>query len=79
MNNITFGNEKWGYYETVGGGAGAGPNWHGRSGVHSHMTNTRITDVEIFENRYPVMISKFSLRQNSGGRGNTIMLRLRFW
>jgi 5-oxoprolinase (ATP-hydrolysing) len=69
MNNITFGNQKWGYYETVGGGAGAGPNWHGRHGVHSHMTNTRITDVEIFENRYPVMIGKFSLRKFSGGRG----------
>ena len=43
MNNITFGNNKWGYYETVGGGAGAGPSWHGRHGVHTHMTNTRIT------------------------------------
>ena len=43
MNNITFGNDNWGYYETVGGGAGAGPSWHGRHGIHTHMTNTRIT------------------------------------
>ena len=69
MNNITFGNEKVGYYETVGGGAGAGPSWHGRSGVHTHMTNTRITDAEILETRYPIILNKFSLRDNSGGRG----------
>ncbi|MEC8360264.1 MAG: hydantoinase B/oxoprolinase family protein, partial [SAR324 cluster bacterium] len=47
MNNLTFGNERFGYYETIGGGAGAGPSWHGQSGVHTHMTNTRITDPEI--------------------------------
>lgn len=47
MNNITFGDENVGYYETVAGGAGAGPTWHGRSGVHTHMTNTRITDPEV--------------------------------
>lgn len=69
MNNITFGNEKGGYYETVGGGAGAGPNWSGRSGVHTHMTNTRITDVEILENRYPIILNKFSLRPLTGGIG----------
>lgn len=51
MNNISFGSEKRGYYETVAGGAGAGPGWNGRSGVHSHMTNTRITDPEILEKR----------------------------
>lgn len=51
MNNISFGSEKVGYYETVAGGAGAGPSWNGRSGVHSHMTNTRITDPEILEKR----------------------------
>lgn len=51
MNNVTFGNERVGYYETVAGGAGAGPRWHGRSGVHTHMTNTRITDPEILEQR----------------------------
>lgn len=51
MNNVTLGNARMGYYETVAGGAGAGPGWHGRSGVHSHMTNTRITDPEILESR----------------------------
>ncbi|HIP39160.1 MAG TPA: 5-oxoprolinase, partial [Desulfocapsa sulfexigens] len=54
MNNFTFGNDTFGYYETIGGGAGAGPGWHGQSGVHTHMTNTRITDPEILERRYPV-------------------------
>ena len=52
-NNLTFGDPNLGYYETIGGGAGAGPGWHGRSGVHTHMTNTRITDPEILERRDP--------------------------
>uniref|UniRef100_A0A3P9MIX4 5-oxoprolinase, ATP-hydrolysing n=1 Tax=Oryzias latipes TaxID=8090 RepID=A0A3P9MIX4_ORYLA len=69
MNNISFGSEKVGYYETVAGGAGAGPSWNGRSGVHSHMTNTRITDPEILEKRYPVILEQFSLRPGSGGAG----------
>ncbi|XP_053198378.1 5-oxoprolinase [Scomber japonicus] len=69
MNNISFGSEKVGYYETVAGGAGAGPHWTGRSGVHSHMTNTRITDPEILEKRYPVILEHFSLRPGSGGGG----------
>ncbi|XP_066572206.1 5-oxoprolinase isoform X3 [Amia ocellicauda] len=69
MNNVSFGGEGWGYYETVAGGAGAGPGWHGRSGVHSHMTNTRITDPEILERRYPVVLQRFSLRGGSGGAG----------
>lgn len=69
MNNFTFGNENFGYYETIGGGAGAGPDWHGQSGVHTHMTNTRITDPEILERRYPVMLREFSIRKNSGGSG----------
>ncbi|XP_028826461.1 5-oxoprolinase isoform X3 [Denticeps clupeoides] len=69
MNNVTFGNDKSGYYETVAGGAGAGPCWHGRSGVHSHMTNTRITDPEILEKRYPVILEQFSLRPDAGGAG----------
>jgi 5-oxoprolinase (ATP-hydrolysing) len=68
-NNLTFGNEWFGYYETIGGGAGAGPDWHGQSGVHTHMTNTRITDPEILERRYPVLLREFSLRKNSGGDG----------
>ena len=69
MNNLTFGDEQMGYYETIAGGAGAGPRWHGRSGVHTHMTNTRITDPEIFERRFPVVLHEFSLREGSGGAG----------
>ncbi len=69
MNNFTFGNAEFGYYETIGGGAGAGPGWSGQSGVHVHMTNTRITDPEILERRYPVLLRRFSLRSGSGGEG----------
>ncbi len=69
MNNFTFGSSDFGYYETIGGGAGAGPGWAGQSGVHVHMTNTRITDPEILERRYPVLLREFSLRRGSGGRG----------
>ena len=69
MNNLTFGNAKMGYYETIAGGAGAGPSWHGTSGVHTHMTNTRITDPEILEKRYPVILREFALRKGSGGAG----------
>lgn len=70
MNNITIGDEEWGYYETVAGGSGAGPTWHGTGGVHTHMTNTRITDPEILENRYPIILNKFCLRSDqSGGCG----------
>ncbi|RLU22243.1 hypothetical protein DMN91_004521 [Ooceraea biroi] len=72
MNNITLGTEEWGYYETVAGGSGAGPTWNGRSGVHTHMTNTRITDPEILELRYPVVLDKFSLRPGSGGDGTYV-------
>lgn len=69
MNNFTFGNDRFGYYETIGGGAGAGPTWEGQSGVHTHMTNTRITDPEILERRYPLLLREFSLREGSGGAG----------
>ena len=69
MNNLTFGNSNFGYYETIGGGAGAGKNWDGQSGVQTHMTNTRITDPEILERRYPVMLREFSIRSGSGGAG----------
>ncbi|XP_012276506.1 5-oxoprolinase [Orussus abietinus] len=69
MNNITLGTEEWGYYETVAGGSGAGPTWNGRGGIHTHMTNTRITDPEILELRYPVILNRFSLRFGSGGDG----------
>jgi 5-oxoprolinase (ATP-hydrolysing) len=69
MNNLTFGDASMGYYETIAGGAGAGPTWHGSSGVQTHMTNTRITDPEILERRYPVVLRKFHLREGSGGGG----------
>ena len=69
MNNLTFGNESFGYYETIAGGAGATPFQPGRSGIHTHMTNTRITDPEILEARFPVRLHQFAIRPNSGGRG----------
>ncbi|XP_050396145.1 5-oxoprolinase isoform X1 [Patella vulgata] len=69
MNNITFGDKDVGYYETVAGGAGAGPTWDGRGGVHTHMTNTRITDPEIVEKRYPVVVKCFHLNPGTGGQG----------
>lgn len=69
MNNLTFGDDTFGYYETIGGGSGAGPTWEGTSGVQCHMTNTRMTDPEIFEQRYPVILHRFGLRTNSGGDG----------
>lgn len=78
-NNLTFGYggqvegqghvNGFGYYETIAGGSGAGPNWDGTSGVHVHMTNTRITDAEIFERRYPVILREFSIRGGSRGLG----------
>jgi 5-oxoprolinase (ATP-hydrolysing) len=69
MNNLTFGNEHLGYYETLGGGAGAGAGFAGASAVHTHMTNTRITDPEVLEARYPVRLIEFSVRAGSGGAG----------
>jgi 5-oxoprolinase (ATP-hydrolysing) len=69
MNNVLFGNHKFGYYETVAGGVGAVDGFDGVSGIHQHMTNTRITDPEILEYRYPVRLHQFSIRKNSGGKG----------
>jgi 5-oxoprolinase (ATP-hydrolysing) len=69
MNNLSFGNQHFGYYETIGGGGGATAQSHGSSGLHSHMTNTRNTDVEILESRYPVLLHTYSLRRGSGGNG----------
>ena len=69
MNNLTFGNEKFSYYETICGGSGAGPGFDGADGVHTHMSNTAITDAEILEHRYPVRLWRFALRENSGGAG----------
>jgi 5-oxoprolinase (ATP-hydrolysing) len=69
MNNLTFGDDSMGFYETICGGSGAGPSWRGRSGVHTHMTNTRITDPEVIEKRYPIVLRAFFLRKGSGGVG----------
>ncbi|MCH7909665.1 MAG: hydantoinase B/oxoprolinase family protein, partial [Candidatus Hydrogenedentes bacterium] len=69
MNNLTFGTGDWAYYETICGGAGAGPDFDGASAVHTHMTNTRITDPEVLERRYPVVLREFSIRRGSGGGG----------
>lgn len=69
MNNFLFGNERFGFYETICGGTGAGHGFHGTSAVHSHMTNTRITDAEVLELRYPVRLEKFEVRKRSGGNG----------
>jgi 5-oxoprolinase (ATP-hydrolysing) len=60
MNNLTFGDTTFGYYETIAGGSGAGPTWEGTSGVQCHMTNTRMTDPEIFEQRYPVLLHRYT-------------------
>jgi 5-oxoprolinase (ATP-hydrolysing) len=69
MNNVIFGNSGFGYYETIAGGAGAGPDFDGGDAVHTHMTNTRITDVEVVESRYPVRVRRFAIRRGSGGGG----------
>ena len=69
MNNLTFGDAGLGYYETIAGGAGAGPGFAGADAVHTHMTNTRITDPEVLEARFPVRLVEFGIRRGSGGRG----------
>lgn len=69
MNNLSFGSRDFGYYETIAGGAGATPFAEGRSGVHTHMTNTRITDAEVLESRFPVRLVRFGLNLGSGGAG----------
>ncbi len=69
MNNITFGNEKYQYYETLCGGTGAGPHFNGCDAVHCHMTNSRLTDPEVLEARFPVMLCEFAIRPKSGGSG----------
>ncbi|HTF21217.1 MAG TPA: hydantoinase B/oxoprolinase family protein, partial [Chryseolinea sp.] len=69
MNNLLFGNARFGYYETICGGGGATPGASGADAVHTHMTNTRITDPEILELKYPVRLDEFSVRKNSGGKG----------
>jgi 5-oxoprolinase (ATP-hydrolysing) len=69
MNNLTFGNEEYQYYETICSGAPAGPGFHGADAIHTHMTNSRLTDPEILETRFPVVLEDFHIRQGSGGRG----------
>jgi 5-oxoprolinase (ATP-hydrolysing) len=69
MNNVLFGNDRFGYYETICGGAGATNQIPGADAVHTHMTNTRITDPEIIEHRYPVRLERFATRRGSGGAG----------
>ncbi|HZY79165.1 MAG TPA: hydantoinase B/oxoprolinase family protein [Cyclobacteriaceae bacterium] len=69
MNNFLFGNEKFGYYETICGGTGAGKGFDGTSAVHQHMTNTRISDPELLEWRFPIRLVRFEVRKNSGGKG----------
>ncbi|ASC71343.1 Hydantoin utilization protein A [Halomicronema hongdechloris C2206] len=83
MNNLTFGNQRYQYYETICGGSGAGPDFDGTDAVHTHMTNSRLTDPEVLEWRFPVLVERFQIRQGSGGagqhRGGNGMIRcLRF-
>jgi 5-oxoprolinase (ATP-hydrolysing) len=69
MNNFTFGNSDYQYYETIAGGAGAGPGFDGASAVQTHMTNSRLTDPEVLETRFPVILERFAIRRGSGGEG----------
>ena len=69
MSNLTFGDSSFGYYETIAGGSGAGPTWHGQAAVQCHMTNTACTDVELLERQFPVLLREFSIRRLSGGAG----------
>jgi 5-oxoprolinase (ATP-hydrolysing) len=69
MNNTTFGNDRYQYYETVAGGSGAGPDFDGTDAVHTHMTNSRLTDPEVLEMRFPVRLESYEIRRGSGGRG----------
>src|SRR5690606_36489825 len=69
MNNFTFGDDQHQYYETICGGAGAGPGFDGASAVQTHMTNSRLTDPEVLEGRFPVLLERFAVRQGSGGAG----------
>ena len=83
MNNFTFGNEQYQYYETICGGSGAGPNFNGTDAVQTHMTNSRLTDPEVLEWRFPVLLESFSIRSESGGKGlhcggNGVVRRIRF-
>jgi len=83
MNNFTFGNQNYQYYETICGGSGAGLEFDGADAVHTHMTNSRLTDPEVLEWRFPVVLEQFGIRGNSGGKGkqcggNGVIRRMRF-
>ena len=83
MNNFTFGNDRYQYYETIAGGSGAGPDFDGCDGVQTHMTNSRLTDPEVLEWRFPVRLDAFCIRRHSGGNGrfrggNGLERRIRF-
>jgi 5-oxoprolinase (ATP-hydrolysing) len=83
MNNFTFGSLSYQYYETLCGGSGAGPDFDGTDAVHTHMTNSRITDPEVLEQRFPVLLESFAIRPGSGGAGrhhggNGVVRRVRF-
>ncbi|MEG4012028.1 MULTISPECIES: hydantoinase B/oxoprolinase family protein [unclassified Microcoleus] len=83
MNNFTFGNNRYQYYETICGGSGAGANFDGTDAVQTHMTNSRLTDPEVLEWRFPVLLESFAIRANSGGNGchrggNGVVRRVRF-
>ena len=69
MNNLTFDNERYQYYETIASGSPAGPGFNGAAAVQTHMTNSRLTDPEVLELRYPVLVEDFHIREDSGGRG----------
>src|SRR5207302_1319067 len=83
MNNFTFGNERHQYYETICGGSGAGPDFDGTDAIHTHMTNSRLTDPEVLEWRFPVLVESFAIRRGSGGvgrhrGGDGVIRRIRF-
>lgn len=83
MNNFTFGNDRYQYYETIAGGSGAGPGFDGTDAIQSHMTNSRLTDPEVLEWRFPVRLEEFSIRRQSGGNGqyrggNGVTRKIRF-
>ena len=83
MNNFLFGNDEYQYYETICGGSGAGATFNGTDALQTHMTNSRLTDPEVLELRFPVLLEAFAIRQGSGGRGkyvggNGVRRRIRF-
>src|SRR6185312_1332719 len=83
MNNFTFGNDRYQYYETICGGSGAGPDFAGTDAIHTHMTNSRLTDPEVLEWRFPVLLESFAIRRGSGGGGghrggDGVIRRIRF-